>query len=30
VVVLKAGAIIRTGDTPDILADTDFLSSAGL
>jgi cobalt/nickel transport system ATP-binding protein len=29
-VVLKAGSVIRTGDTPDILADTEFLSSAGL
>jgi len=29
-VVLKAGSVIRTADTPDILADTEFLSSAGL
>jgi cobalt/nickel transport system ATP-binding protein len=29
-VVIKAGSVIRTGDTPDILADTEFLSSAGL
>ncbi len=29
-VVLKAGSIIRTGPTAEILADTDFLTSAGL
>lgn len=29
-VVLKAGSIIRTGRTADILADGDFVSSAGL